>query len=285
VGNFAAYLHPYRFGSSTQLLADFQLYAAHPTRYTPLYLGHFWTLCVEEQFYLVWPWIVFGLRDRRKLIWICGASLPICLAARILGTHLLPGWMLQQGVLSHATPFCVDELLLGALLALMLRSPFAPALLRSARIATPVAFAIALVWALLTPARHIFEIPYPYPRSLVTWGLTTISMLTGLVILVAIQPGTVLFRTLRLYPLRWIGRISYGAYVFHDIVHVICGQILYHFVLRHIRQRGFMGRMISVSPAIPYAFFALLVTLLLAWLSFRFFESRFLNLKERWTVR
>jgi peptidoglycan/LPS O-acetylase OafA/YrhL len=43
--------------------------------------------------------------------------------------------------------------------------------------------------------------------------------------------------------------------------------------------------MISVSPAIPYAFFALLVTLLLAWLSFRFFESRFLNLKERWTVR
>ena len=118
-----------------------------------------------------------------------------------------------------------------------------------------------------------------------TWGFTAISALTGLVMLVAIQPGTVLFRALGLYPLRWMGRISYGAYVFHDILHVTYGHVLYHIAIRVLPRDGVIVRAIYANLELQVVTFALLVTVLLAWLSFRFYETPFLNLKERWTIR
>jgi peptidoglycan/LPS O-acetylase OafA/YrhL len=285
VGNFAAYVHPYLSDSTTQRLVDFQLVAAHTAVYSPLFLGHFWSLCVEEQFYLIWPWVVFAARDRRALLWICAASVPVCLAARILGSNLLPGWMLAHDVLAHATPFRVDDLLLGGLLALLLRGPLAAGLLRWSRIAAPIAFFALLVWFFLTSAHHIGARPYLYPRSVLTWDFTAISVLTGLVIFAAIQPGTVLFRTLSLHPLRWLGRISYGAYVFHDIPHVLYARITHHFARASVPQAGLFGRLVWANIDLETSFLALLATCLIAWLSFRFYEARFLELKERWTVR
>ena len=285
VGNFPAYLHPYVEGSASQHLADFKLTANHVAFYSPLNLGHFWSLCVEEQFYLFWPWVVFWVRDRRMLVWICAASVPLCLFARILGSNLLPRWMLEQGVLSHLTLFRVDDLLMGGLIALLLRGPMARGMLRWSRVAAPIAFAIVTIWFCVTPVRHFAAVPYPYPQTMPTWGFTAISALTGLVMLVAIQPGTVLFRALGLYPLRWMGRISYGAYVFHDILHVTYGHVLYHIAIRVLPRDGVIVRAIYANLELQVVTFALLVTVLLAWLSFRFYETPFLNLKERWTIR
>jgi hypothetical protein len=64
----------------------------------PFYLGHFWSLCVEEQSYLVWPWLVFWIRDRSKLAWVCAATLLLCPAMRLAGQHFLPQWLPRKGI-------------------------------------------------------------------------------------------------------------------------------------------------------------------------------------------
>ena len=271
LGNYARFLHNYLPGSPLQRMADFQPSATGHGFHTMLFLGHFWSLCVEEQFYLVWPWLVFWIRDRRKLLWICASTLPICLAMRLAGQHYLPDWMLGNEILYRATPFRLDALLLGGLVALALRGRHAHTLLRAARIALPVALAAVLIWFMLTPARHILTSPYPYPDSKFTWGLSVIDLIFALLIVVALQPGTVVYRIFRLRPLRWMGRISYGAYVLHDIPHYAYARMAKALAPSHL----------NVATTV----IALCATMLLAWLSFRFFESPFLDLKERWTIR
>jgi peptidoglycan/LPS O-acetylase OafA/YrhL len=270
VGNFARFAHPYLPGSPLQLLADFQPNGTFAGDRVVLFLGHFWSLCVEEQFYLIWPWVVFWVRDRRKLAWICAAALPICLGLRVLGYYTLPHWIIEAEVLYRATPLRLDALLLGGLLALLLRGSHANTVLRSARIAGPAAaIAMALV-AVLLPSTRIWAKGYSEPAWRFSWGLTLVDLLAALLILLALQPGSFIYRIFTVQPLPWLGRISYGLYVFHDIP--------------HMGIRGFVDQYHLAHPRTATMLIAFPTTILLAWLSFRFFETPFLNLKERWTV-
>ena len=272
VGNMARFIQPFAHGSALQHLADFQPWGWLSARlYAPLYLGHFWSLCVEEQFYLLWPWAVFFLRDRRTLMVLCALSLAVCLGLRLAGAHTLPSWMLENEILYRLLPFRLDALLLGGLLALWMRGPAAAALLRVARLIVLPTLLGLVGWMLLSPFGHLWRgEAYVYPAWKFTWGLTAVDGLAALLILLAIQPGTALYRGLSLRPLRWLGRISYGAYVFHDIPHELF--------------RAFMVKLHHDSDW-AVAGLALAFTCVAASLSFRFFESPFLHLKERWTVK
>jgi len=100
-----------------------------------------------------------------------------------------------------------------------------------------------------------------------TWGLTYIEVFSACLIVMALQARSFTFRIFNLRPLRWLGRISYGAYVFHDIPH-----IMYLRAARHYLVHWRLGT----------AAFALAGTLLLSWASFRWYESRFIRLKTKW---
>jgi peptidoglycan/LPS O-acetylase OafA/YrhL len=285
IGNFARFVRPFVQGDALQRLADFQPSGFIGRQPFQLYLGHFWSLCVEEQFYLAWPWLVFWIRGRRKLIMICAATLPLCLAMRIAGQHTLPAWMLDNEILYRATPFRLDALLLGGLIALILRGLQGPVLLRAARRALPIALSVVLLWILLSPSGHIWKRPCPYPEWKATWGLSIVDFLSALLILNALQSNTSVYRVLSVRPMRWIGRMSYGAYVFHDIFHAVFLSIAVNLVHRMEAGQKIRENVIQIQATLLTTLVAFVATLFLAWLSFKFLETPFLNLKERWTIR
>ncbi|MGC2496177.1 MAG: acyltransferase [Acidobacteriaceae bacterium] len=287
LGNYARFIRPYGAHDALQMLADFQPTAFLKHHQVTLFLGHFWSLCVEEQFYLIWPWIVFWIRDRRKLLWVCAGALPICLVLRLMGQALLPTWMLDNEILYRATPFRLDALLFGGLLTLLLRGEQRKLCFRIARWIFPIVAAIVMVWLVFgsySPLWHRHQ-AYVYPRWRLTWGLSAIDLIAGLLILTALQADTVVYKIFSRRPLRWVGRISYGAYVLHDIPHPIYA-FLGSTIVKHLSEGSEVGPGAAARlAAVLTGVIALAMTLLLAWMSFRWLENPFLNLKERWTAR
>jgi peptidoglycan/LPS O-acetylase OafA/YrhL len=263
VGNFARGIHPFTPGSPLQMLADFQP-LSRPVRGFQLYLGHFWSLCVEEQFYLIWPWIVFRVRDRRKLIFICVMCVVICPLMRVAGEHLLPQYMLDQEVLYRWTPFRIDALLLGGLVALVRRGPLSQRMARAARVLFPVLLSIVVIYR----AYAMWSGQDDPPTWASTWGIVFIDWSAACLIVMALEPKSFVFSIFNLRGLRWIGRISYGAYVYHDIFHLEITNVV-----------GAFTQITYVTAAVALAF-----TLLISWVSFRWFETPFIRLKERWTM-
>ncbi len=285
VGNFARYVHPYVDGDMLQRLADFQLRGQIGSQPVTLYLGHFWSLCVEEQFYFLWPWAVFWMRDRVRLMWACTAILPVCLILRLAAQSGLPSWMLDNQLLYHATPFRVDALLIGGLIALLLRGPAKAKTLLAARRLLPFILGVVFLWLILNPYARLWHRPYSYPPWNFTWGLSAIDTISAFLILAAIQPASLAYRLFSLRPLRWLGRISYGAYVLHDIPHPAYLHIARRIVAFLEKNREIAEHSMQRQATLLAAVIALVMTVLLSWLSFRYFESFFLNFKERWTIR
>lgn len=244
------------------------------------FFGHFWSLCVEEQFYFLWPWIVFRVHSRRTLIWICASVVVLDPLLRVFTQHHAAAWMLKADLLQDATPFQLDSLLLGGLVALLLRGPKND---RYFAIGKIVGVCAALLMAAGFIAGIVRTYPlnwrtyYIYPSWEFTWGLTLINLLAASAILCSVRPFGVLYRTLSLKPMRWIGRISYGAYIFFDIFH----SFYWGTTLAVGNSIAFVGRHVIFFQAM----LGFVCTLAISWFSFEYFESRFLNLKERFTMR
>lgn len=281
--NFLRFLSPSSAVTNSPLQLAGNAWLTSPLLpHTQLYLGHFWSLCIEEQFYLIWPWIVFWLRSRRALLWICSSAVIAVPLLRILAQHTAPTWMLRGDLLDRATPFQLDSLLLGGFVALLWRTGHAQrerllAVGRSAAVVAGLVAASYLAFTIHPSALPSWSRAYHYPSWNFTFGLTFVNLFAAALILCCLSSSGWLAHLLRLRPLRWLGRISYGAYVFHDIFH----DLYVHTALalgRHVR--AFAGHAEIITGAL-----ALSATCLCAWLSYRYFESPFLNLKERWTIR
>ncbi len=264
-------------GSPMQLAAYAWLRPIQMPQLT-FYLGHFWSLCVEEQFYLLWPWVVFKVRSRRALIILCSAVVILVPILRFVCSDSAPAWMLNADLLNRATPFQVDSLLLGGLVALLIRGPHAK---RLNAIGKPFALCVAILAFSVFLKGVVLAYPnwrtgYVYPEGKFTWGLTLSNLLSASIILLALQTGSPLSRLLSFGPLRWVGRISYGAYIFHDMFHLVFRAVVlvlaahFRFVLENFS--FFMCLL-----ALPF-------TLFVSWISFITFESKFLKMKDRWTM-
>jgi peptidoglycan/LPS O-acetylase OafA/YrhL len=222
-----------------------------------VYLGHLWSLCVEEQFYLLWPLLVWVVRDRAKLVWSATGLSLAALGLRCWmvfgGANLRGGWLLKM------LPFHMDALLIGAVLALMLRTPAAERWQRLCRwllLATSGA-----ILALFVFARGQYELWMP------TIGFTLIALASAGLIGWALDPTSAAFRVLTLKPLRVLGRYSYGFYVYHVLFAAAWAALTAWLIgLLHSRTLAAAGVL-----AVNFA-----VTFLVAKASYEFFESRFL---------
>ena len=243
---------------NTSLIAR-PIYAYNGPSLLPL--AHFWSLAVEEQFYLVWPLLVYSLRRQRPLLITCSAFMVLCPIFRLALWHR--GWPYYPVHMSTLTR--ADTLLAGAALALLLRSPAHDRILRAA----PWLFLCGVLLTAITFSRSdSTALSFRYTALYVTFA--------GLLAL-AVQPS-IITDLCQFPPLRWFGRYSYGLYVFHLIFFAYLQEPLRAFIARHISPSRGLG--VAMAGLICFA-----VSMLAAYASYNLYEARFLRLKRFFAYR
>lgn len=181
-----------------------------PTIGGPGKVSHFWSLAVEEQFYLVWPFVVMGF-SRRNLARFCFALIASALAIR--AAMIAYDIEFAQWRAYEFTFVRWDALACGALLAIAVRSAELHEALR--RFAKPV-FAATLIYVLVAIAD--FHGYGAVEKGLGALNQTMAAILFSTLIYFAITQAKTLSigqQLLSSAPLRNIGKYSYAIYVFH----------------------------------------------------------------------
>ncbi|HEX8618837.1 MAG TPA: acyltransferase [Thermoanaerobaculia bacterium] len=221
-------------------------------------IGHFWSLAIEEQFYLVWPAVIFFCRRR--------VSIAVCIAIPLMATLLRYAFASSGAEWSttYAWTFCrADGLALGALIAFKRPS------LRLSAIAAACAAPLC-VWAAWRDKATLVATSLATPDAIVARALLPIaaSVMFAALLVFALELRP-LSRALSIAPFRTLARYSYGMYIFHfPLMPTLSALILPHFSSANVA-----ALMVFVAGT--------LVSLGLAMLSYHAFELHFLRLKSR----
>jgi peptidoglycan/LPS O-acetylase OafA/YrhL len=226
----------------------------------PAGIRQLWSLATEEQFYLLWPLaLVWMLRQRatpRTISRLLGAAI-LAIAANRLVLDLAG---VSRVHLYFAPETSFDTLLVGCLFGVWYVHGTGPRVLHSPsfrRVAWPLVLAGA---ALHVRVMGDWTDPYLYKVVLLLFSLEV----GFLVFVAATDQGSVLARVLALGPLRYLGRISYGLYLWHPFVLWLGGFAGVYF--HNVR----LGATERVALAIA-----------VAMLSYNLVELPFLRRKER----
>jgi peptidoglycan/LPS O-acetylase OafA/YrhL len=224
----------------------------------PLYLGPLWSISVEEQFYLIWPPIAkFG---GRKFAWV--TSVFSLLAAAVwLWKYYSKGWL---GIWID-TPVQFLFFAVGAMIALGTRGGRIPVRRPGSRAACLIAgaglflFTGAICIVQRNPNISLWRFYVGYAAAALGCALIFIGALG-----VSRVPK----------PLAYLGKISFGLYVFHIAMLNVAVWLT--------RPLGLHGY--SVPRVVVVDGVALALSIGVAHLSYRYFETPFLKLKERFEV-
>lgn len=184
----------------------------------PSPLQHTWSVAVEEQWYLVWPLVMVALltvQARLRTRWVLGAATAVLCAASWILTMSLAGPGIDPSRIYFGTDTRAHQLLLGALLAIV-RQPKGTELAPRWRAPAAVAGTAGSAW-LLWLAVTVDDTA----GWLFDGGLGLVAVASCAVVLAAIQPAGRLVQALSFRPLRAIGTVSYGLYLWHYPVFVL----------------------------------------------------------------
>jgi peptidoglycan/LPS O-acetylase OafA/YrhL len=248
------------FGASSIYLWTYTSNFAEPLGHAQPVFPHFWSLAVEEQFYFLWP-VVVWLVARRGVVALSFALSALAIASRLYARH---HW--GQEAAYMFTPCRMDALALGAGTAALIRSD------RLRRfVANRNAAGLGITGGLIILAGAVIGHVSRTAAPMQVDGYTIIAIGFAVMLVAALPPTGMPARILSWSPLRYIGRYSYGMYVFHAPLHILVGLPL----LERVQwQQG-------TAFGLAYMIGATLITLALAALSYHLYESRFLALKKR----
>jgi peptidoglycan/LPS O-acetylase OafA/YrhL len=228
------------------------------TAFNPMlipWLSHYWSLAVEEQFYLIWPAVVKRLRPA-ALFNLCIVVIVSLLVVRNIPAveALSHHWI---DLLYRLTPFRIDTLSGGALLAIIIYSR--PNI---AKLQIPLRITFLTSCALFLWIAHLHLMPL-FGYTTVVLGFTS---LVGL----ALYPG-ILSSVLSIKPLTVVGRYSYCIYLFHPILILHAN----HFLPQRLPGGRWHGPSVLALACLEF-----LIVFGVAALSYRFIEGPILSLKR-----
>jgi peptidoglycan/LPS O-acetylase OafA/YrhL len=238
---FVAYLQnfPYSIASS-----------AEAVRF-PLEGSHTWSLAVEEQFYLLWPFVVMAV-SQKTLMRIAIALIVFSPIFRWLAFQTTGHWFASYSLL----PCQADMLAWGAMAALLNWKRDRAVIERVALYSAAIFLCLIVALSFYKPIVQLF-VSF---KGSVFYGLLGATYLSWIIVA---QSGGRLTKLLELPPLRYLGRISYGLYLYHWPIFLIIDDL----------------RM-PYGPAFIVAL-KLSLTFLLAAISYALIEQPLLNMKDK----
>jgi len=268
-----AYLYSYTYNYALLLV---------PLEQSPAFT-HFWSLAVEEQFYLLWPLLVYYLPKSsvRALVGLILLASPLFRLVAVMAARSMAHGHPEPGLFAYSPlPAQLDALATGAGLSLMnhqeLRRP-----MRALVIATVVVLGLGLtsgMWSTSPPAEDASIVSrlwalgtgFGYPPFATShyqhvWSYSAVNLWSAVLVLNLVRGGA-LARFFAHRALTYTGKISYGLYVFHYPLLAIVRSAVY---FRPLSPRG----VIIFAVYLPMVF-------VLAGLSFRYFEAKFLAYKD-----
>jgi peptidoglycan/LPS O-acetylase OafA/YrhL len=238
----------------------------------PLTYTHIWSLCVEEQFYLIWPSIVLYAGDRQRLKRLFLALMAGALVARwVLALDVFSGVLMPTAAYS-LLPCRMDSFAFGGYLALVLRGD-------AGEIARVRRLAPALIGVAFLGLGAIFLAEQglrPIGPLQATLDLTLLALGFGglMVMVLDSTPGTVWRRAFANQPLRIVATYSYGLYV----VHLVAAMALVHYVAHSWWTKPVYGSFVFAN--LGFTMLAGVASLCLAWTSWHLLEKRAIALKR-----
>ena len=233
------------------------------------FAAHLWSLAIEEQFYLVWPLLVFSL-SRKGALRMCAACVLGALAYRVASVFTVD----DLRTVYFLTPGRVDGLALGGAIALVARNPGGPAWLRRIAPGVLAASLAVLAGAALHPSGF-----NPAGAYMVSVGYSALACFFGAVLVLALDARpSPLTRLLSSRVPRFFGRYSYGLYVVHVPLIALAR-------LAGVSPDAFAGTGWELAGLLGYVALMGAASVVVALASWNLYEKHFLELKARWAPR
>jgi peptidoglycan/LPS O-acetylase OafA/YrhL len=219
--------------------------------------SHFWSLAVEEQFYIFFPFIILFVSSKRKILYILSSLITIAVLSRIIFSASLT---LRENATYYSTISCLDVLCFGSLL-FFLKDLLLGKLKKTGKF--QFLFLQIMMVLLFLSSNSIFKNT--------GWGIITGRSFTALVTCLLIFHSSnnslpfLLNKLLLQKPIVYLGKISYGMYILHPLIIKTYRQYLEH----------------KVSAAFPEFIALFLAIVLFAAISWELFEKRILLYKNK----
>ncbi len=236
------------------LLMIHNIFMAHLQNFGNISISITWSIGVEEQFYIIFPILVYYLKEK-WLPYVLVLAIVIAPLIRMQFTNWIPAYVLL--------PCRMDSIAFGALIAYTNHSFSLTAIVK--KWIVPIVLVLAVDCLICA---------YLYIRfsDLGVFKNTLFAILfSGLIIFALVYKNSIYGAVLRYRTLVWIGTISYSLYLFHDIILGLCHRIF------SISGEGLFSNLKGISVSV----LALIISIGFSWLVYKKLETPFVSWGKR----